>query len=92
MLQTADAAILLFVQSCLRSGWASAALKFYTILGNGGVLWIAISLFLLCFKQTRRAGFLALLAMLLGLVLNNCLLKNLIARPRPWLTVPGLIP
>jgi undecaprenyl-diphosphatase len=30
--------------------------------------------------------------MLLGLVFNNFLLKNLVARPRPWLTVPGLLP
>ena len=92
MLQSADAAILLFVQSCFRFEWASAALKFYTTLGNGGLIWIGICLILLCFKPTRRAGLLALLAMLLGLILNNLLLKNLIERPRPWLTVPGLLP
>jgi len=92
MLQTVDASVLLLVQNVLRFEWANDILIFYTTLGNKGLLWICICLLLLCAKRTRKAGILALLAMLLGLLCNNYLLKNLIARPRPWLTVSGLLP
>ncbi len=92
MLQTIDASILLFIQNHLRFEWASGMIMRYTALGDGGLLWIGICLLFLCFKRTRRAGLLALLAMLLGLFFNNILLKNLVSRPRPWLSVPGLLP
>ncbi len=92
MLHTVDAAVLLFIQNHLRIELANRAMIFYTDLGDKGLLWIALSFVLLCFKPTRKAGALALLAMLLGLVLNNFILKNLVARARPWLTVEGLVP
>lgn len=92
MLQAVDTAVLLFVQDSLRFAWLNKVFIFYTLSGDHGLLWIVVSLLLLCFKRTRRAGLLALLAMLLGLMLNNFILKNLIARPRPWLTVTGLLP
>jgi len=91
MLGTIDAAILIFVQN-LQFDWVSKVMILYTKTGNNGLIWIVVSLILMCFKSTRRAGLLALLAMLLGLIINNYLLKDLIARPRPWLMVEGLLP
>ena len=35
---------------------------------------------------------LSLCALLLGMLCTNVVLKHLVARPRPWLTVEGLIP
>jgi undecaprenyl-diphosphatase len=92
MLQSIDAAVLLYVQDFLRIDWLSKVMMLYTTSGNSGLLWIVVSLIFLCFKRTRKAGLLALFAMLLGLLCNNYILKNLIARPRPWLTVTGLLP
>lgn len=92
MLQTIDSSILLWIQEVLRYAWLSKLMVVYTKAGDSGLLWITISAFLLCFKRTRRAGILALLAMLLGLCLNNFLLKTIVARPRPWLTIPELRP
>ena len=66
-----------------------------TSLGNAGLVWIGIAIFLLCIKKTRKCGFLMLISMLLGLILGNGLLKNLIARDRPcWIdtNMPLLIP
>jgi len=66
-----------------------------TNLGNGGVFWIALALFLLCIKKTRKCGFLMLISMLLGLIIGNGFLKNIIARDRPcWIdpNIPLLIP
>lgn len=89
-LLAADGAVLLWMQECLRCALLDPILSVYTKLGDMGMLWIACSLLLLCFRPTRRAGLLALAAIVLGAVCSNLILKHLFARVRPWLTVPGL--
>lgn len=91
-IQTIDGAILLWIQQFLRVAVLTPLVELYTTLGDKGMIWIAASFILLCFRPTRRAGLLALFAMLLGLICNNLILKNLVARPRPYLTVAGLLP
>ena len=91
-LLSADGAALLWIQEFLRCGVLNPLLQVYTKLGDAGMLWIVLSVLLLCFPKTRRAGFLSLLAMLLGLLCTNVVLKHLVARPRPWLDVAGLVP
>ncbi|NLF34752.1 MAG: phosphatase PAP2 family protein [Clostridiales bacterium] len=91
-IQSLDSALLLFLQTHLRSAFLDSFMTVYTTLGDNGLVWIAVSLVFLCFRPTRRAGLLALCAMLLGLICNNMILKHLFSRPRPYLTVPGLLP
>lgn len=86
-----DGAILLWIQENLR-GALDPVVEFYTKLGSIGLIWIVLSFLMLCFRSTRRAGMVAMLAMLLGLLCANGVLKHLAARPRPWLDVEGLIP
>lgn len=59
-------------------------IKFITHLGDSGIIWIVITIILLIFKKTRKAGVIAALALLGSLIINNLLLKNLIARTRPY--------
>ena len=92
MLQNLDGAVLLWIQEFVRNDVFSAVLRPYTMLGNAGLLWIVLSLTMLCFRKTRRAGYAALTAMVLGMLCTNVVLKHLVARPRPWLDVAGLIP
>lgn len=61
-----------------------------TSFGESGIFWIALSLVLMLPKKTRRAGFSMGLALLLGVILGNGVLKNLIARPRPYDLDPTL--
>ena len=66
-----------------------------TTLGNAGIMWIGIAVFLLFIKKTRKCGALMLVSMRIGLILGNGILKNLIARERPcWIdsSIPLLIP
>ena len=66
-----------------------------TMLGDAGIFWIILALVLICIKKTRKCGILMLFAMLIGLIIGNGILKNLIARSRPcWIdpNVPLLIP
>ena len=86
-----DADILLWIQETVRLTGLNPIAAFYTHLGDAGLLWIGLSLVMLCFPKTRRAGLLSLLALAVGGLLTNVLLKHLVGRTRPWLTVEGLL-
>lgn len=58
--------------------------KVITFTGEGGWLFIVIALALLMFAKTRRSGVSMALAIILGAVVTNVLLKNIVARPRPY--------
>ena len=68
VLQTLDGGALLWIQENLR-GLLDPIVEGYTTLGNTGLMWIVLSLAMLCWKPTRKAGVAALAAMVLGLVL-----------------------
>ncbi len=55
-----------------------------TVLGNGGIFWIALAVALLLFKKTRRVGLGMGIALLMGLLLCNLTLKPLCHRLRPY--------
>ena len=83
----ADGQLLLAVQN-LRMPWLDPVVSLYTQLGNAGLLWIALSLAMVLYKPTRRAGAAALMAMALGLLITNITIKPLVERARPWLAWP----
>lgn len=90
-----DWGILLWIQENMRSAWLDVVMPFYSSLGNGGVIWIAIALVCLCLKPYRRVGVTMLCGLAMGLLVGNLLLKPFVARPRPcWLdpNVSLLIP
>lgn len=53
-------------------------------LGNAGLIWIALTIVLLVMKKTRRSGLIMALALIADLILCNGILKNLVARTRPF--------
>lgn len=59
-------------------------MKVITILGDAGIIWLVIALILILKTKTRRCGILIIIALVLGLLIGNFLLKNIIARPRPF--------
>ena len=67
------------------NGRFTPILKFITSLGNVGIAFIITALIMLLFLRTRKVGMLLLVSMLLGIILTNLILKNVIARPRPYL-------
>ncbi len=89
-LRALDGNILLFIQEVLRVSFLNPVMMIYTHLGDTGLLWIVLSLLMLCFKKTRKAGVAGLIALALGALCTNVVLKHLFQRPRPWLSVEGL--
>lgn len=61
-----------------------ALMKGITFLGDGGIIWILLTVILLAVPRTRKAGAVLGTALLLDLILCNGLLKNLVARMRPY--------
>lgn len=78
-----ELAILDAIQS-LRFPALDFAMKYVTHLGDSGLLFIILTLLLLCFKKTRPYGALCATALILDLLLVNITLKPLVARARPY--------
>ena len=85
-----DGQILLFIQEHLRNTVFDFLFKSITHLGDAGIFWILLTVVLLCFRQTRKAGIYSACALVASLVINNLILKNLVGRIRPYELVEGL--
>ncbi|MDO4803395.1 MAG: phosphatase PAP2 family protein [Lachnospiraceae bacterium] len=91
MINTLDGQMLLWIQDHLRNPFLDKLMTFYTRLGDYGLVFIAIVLILLIIPSTRRIGYMAALGLIITVVLFIAL-KHIFMRPRPYLTVEGLIP
>lgn len=60
----------------------------FTTLGNMGTVWIVIALLLILGKKYRRIGFMVLIAMLLGTILGDGIVKHVVMRIRPSESIP----
>lgn len=78
-----DLAVFEWVQS-IQSHFLTAIMTTVTTLGDEGIIFIVLGLVLLCTKKYRKAGVSILVALVVMLLLNNIVLKELIARPRPF--------
>ena len=86
-----DGAVLIWIQEFIRGPLLDAFFCVYTTLGDAGMLFIALGVVMLFFKKTRRLGVAVLVALAIGFVTTNLVLKNLIARDRPWLHLEQLV-
>ena len=82
--------VLLWIQENLRNDVLTPIMTFITHLGDGGFVWIVLTIACLIYAGTRRTGILMTFSLLLNTLANNLLLKNLLARTRPYEIVPGL--
>lgn len=73
-------------------GVMDVLMKFFSTLGNAGILWIAIGVLLIVFPKTRKCGIQMIIAMAITFIVGNLILKNLIHRDRPYVVDETLIP
>lgn len=85
-----DGQILLWIQENLRNDFLTPVIKFITSLGDSGIFWIILTVFLLIYKKTRTTGVLCAMGMIGSAIINNLILKNLVDRIRPYEIVDGL--
>ncbi len=58
--------------------------KFISFFGEGGIFLLILSVFLMLFAKTRKTGLAMLLAIGVGALLTNVIIKNAVARIRPF--------
>ena len=79
-----DLPILDWIAENLRCAFLDTVMPLITVLGNGGIFWIAVSVIFLLIPKLRKAGLAMGIALLMGLVVCNLTLKPLCARIRPY--------
>jgi len=85
-----DGNILLWIQEYIRNDFLTPIFKFITHLGDEGYVWIAIAIILLFIKNYRKVGLMVGGSLLGSLVFNNMIIKNIVARPRPYRMIETL--
>lgn len=91
-IQALDYEMLRAIVVQLRTFPLTAVMLFITHLGDAGFLWLVCAAVCLVRPRTRRCGIVILACLLLGLIVGNGMIKPLIARPRPFITFPELLP
>ena len=86
-----EADFLLFLQNHVRNDFLNIIMIALSAMMNYGILVIALIIFLLVYKKTRSIGFVALIALLVSVVINNLILKNVVGRERPYDAIEGLM-
>ena len=89
-LMNLDGGFLLFLQESVRNPVLDKIMIFITSLGDKGMIWILATVLLLIPKKTRKAGMVSAVALLGSLLFNNMLIKNIVQRPRPYVTLEDL--
>lgn len=85
-----DGNILLWIQNNLRNDILTPVFKVITHFGDAGFIWILIAVLLVIFHK-KEEGITVALALVLMLILNNLVLKELFNRTRPYEVVEGLV-
>ena len=79
-----DIAILQFIADNFKNPVLDVIMKIVTYFGEGGIFWIVCSVICICFPKTRKMGFTMALALTFGVIIGNGIIKNVVARPRPY--------
>lgn len=79
-----DLPILEWIAEHLHCAFLDTLMPLITVLGNGGIFWIALAVVMMLIPKYRKTGFSMGLALLMGLLVCNLTLKPLVARMRPY--------
>lgn len=85
-----EAGFLLYIQEHIRSDILTPVMKVITHTGDKGIFFIALCAVLLIIPKMRRIGFIAAMSIAVESILNNLLIKNIVARTRPYDAIEGL--
>lgn len=84
-----DFGILDFLQT-LHNDVLDFIMSVFTHAGDNGYVWIGICILLLCIPKTRKIGIYLAITLIVEVVLNDGIIKGIIARERPFLQRTGI--
>ena len=87
-----DFSILDWIQNTLKNPVLDVVMPVITHLGDGGFIWILLTLILIVIPRTRKTGILIGISLAAGAVAYLLILKPIIARPRPFTQNPATVP
>lgn len=87
---TWDASVITAIYENVHSAFLTMFFRIVTLLGEGGIFWIAVAVIMLFFKKTRRSGICIGASLLIGVIVGNGIIKNVVARPRPYDAIAGI--
>lgn len=91
-IQNADWTILNWIVQTFNNDFFNSFMPVFTAICNHGEIWITVGLVLLLSKKYRLYGIILLVGLLIGFLVCNIGLKNLVMRPRPsWLNTDYLL-
>ena len=67
----------------IHQDWLTQVMRFFTTIGEYGLVWIVLAIVLACIPKTRKCGLTMMIAMAVTYLVGNLFLKNIVARPRP---------
>lgn len=85
-----DFSVLDFIRENIANPALNVIMTIITYSGEFGAVWIAAAIACLCFKKTRKAGVAMAVALIIGGLFGSIIIKNVIARPRPFTANPDI--
>lgn len=70
----------------LTGGYLNWLFKLISLFGEKGAFLLVLAVFLMLFKKTRKVGICVFGAIGCGAIITNFILKDLVARPRPFMS------
>ena len=86
-----EADLLLWVQNHFRTGVLNPLMHYASEINNSGMLAIGMVLVLLIWKRYRSVGITACTSLASEFLLVNVLIKQIVARPRPYVVNEALV-
>ncbi len=79
-----DLPILDWIQANMQSSFMDGFMSFITLFGEAGLFWIAWAVLLMILPKHRKTGIAMGMALVMGLVVCNMILKPAVGRIRPY--------
>ena len=83
---TWDFSVLNFIQKYIRCAPLDFFFKYFTHIGDKGIIWIIFTIIFICIKKYRKCGITTACGLATELIIGNGILKNIVQRDRPcWI-------
>ncbi|WP_294375645.1 phosphatase PAP2 family protein [uncultured Clostridium sp.] len=79
-----DIKIAKYINSHYQNKILDKLMKFFTYLGNFGLLWIGISIIFILRNESRKTGFMLISSLLVTTIMGEGLIKHIVKRKRPF--------
>jgi len=88
-LKKIDIKILDFIDRYIRCALLDKVMPIITSIGDGGLVWIFVSIYLICSSSYKTEGYMVITSLILVTILGEGVIKHLIRRSRPFISIKG---